>query len=487
MKRILVSIICFFVAFTSLQQPVHTKAAIINSYDQVQTIDPAKDPGYGSAHQDAKQNAKVSADYKSRNAQSAYTGGGYIHNTRFDAMPITNGIDVSSNNKSIDWESVKADGIDFAFIRVAVRYPSDGTLAADANYKENIAEAIQAGLKVGVYMFSQAVNEDEAKQEAEYVLKLISPYKVTMPVVMDTEYDSNKAGRLYKAHLSKEQQTANVNAFAATISNKGYTPMVYASKNFYENNMNSYDLTPAVWLAQFNTQTSYLGDYVAWQYSSNGAVDGISTSVDVDYWYGDLGQVSYPYTGYANGINYAAVFDPSYYANRYPDVAAATNSNSKALFDHFMKYGMNEGRQGNSMFDVTVYKDNYYDLEQQFGDDLKLYYAHYINCGQAEKRDAAHILNPNMYQGIDYSSVYDYDTYIENNPDVAAAYPNDEIGVLKHFVMFGMNEGRKASTDFDLTVYKANNPDVVAAYGNDNSKYYQHYMNFGKNEGRIAK
>lgn len=486
MKKIIVASICFFTLITSLLLPVTTKAVTKDNTDSYTTIDPKKDPGYGSAHEEAAWDTKMTAEYGSRNAQSAYTGGGYIHDTRFDSMTITNGIDVSSNNKSIDWEKVKADGIDFAFIRVAVRYSSDGTLAADANYKENITEALNAGVKVGVYMFSQAINQEEAKQEANYVLKLISGYKITMPVVIDTEFDKYKAGRLYKAQLSKEQQTANVNAFAAVISNSGYTPMVYASKNFYENNMNAYDLTPAVWLAQFNTQTSYTGDYITWQYSSNGAVDGISTNVDVDYWYGDLGNVSYPYTGYANGLNYQAVFDPSYYASRYPDVAAAVGNNPKALFEHFINYGMKEGRQGNSEFQVAIYKENYYDLEQSFGNDLKLYYQHYIQFGQTEKRNGTQIINPNMYQGVDYSAVYDYDTYIKENPDIATAFQKDEYKTIQHFVTYGMSEGRLAKDSFDVRAYRAKYEDLRESFGNDYKKYYLHYINLGQKENRVA-
>ena len=88
---------------------------------------------------------------------------------------------------------------------------------------------------------------------------------------------------------------------------------------------------------------------------------------------------------------------------------------------------------------------------------------------------------------MNYADVYNYSYYIQNNTDVAAAYPNDDIGVLKHFVENGMKEGRSASADFNLSVYKAKNPDLVAAFGNDNAQYYKHYMQFGKSEGRIAK
>jgi len=214
------------------------------------------------------------------------TGDVYIHNSRFDNCTVRNGIDVSYYQGDIDWNAVKNSGVEFAFIRVGYRgYGASGNLMQDTKAKENLQGAVNAGLRVGAYIFSQAITEEEAREEAEFALNQINGYHIDMPVVIDYEYVSGSIGRLYNAGLSREQATSIVNAFCGYIRDAGYTPMLYANKNMLEYSLNAGSIPYKIWLANYTTETSYQGDYEYWQYSSNGMVDGIDSRVDSNFWY----------------------------------------------------------------------------------------------------------------------------------------------------------------------------------------------------------
>ena len=224
------------------------------------------------------------------NTTSPYTGGGYNHNSRFDGCTIVNGIDVSKYQKTIDWPAVKASGVEFASIRAGYRGYERGTLAADSSFDRNMQGAIQAGVKVGIYIFSQAITEAEAVDEANYVISRAEQYRssVSMPIVLDYEYASTgngEGGRLYNAHLSRESATAVCNAFSQRIREAGYTPMVYANKHMLQNALNAGSLNSMIWLANYTSETTYAGEYQFWQYSSKGSVNGISGNTDVNFWY----------------------------------------------------------------------------------------------------------------------------------------------------------------------------------------------------------
>ncbi len=187
---------------------------------------------------------------------------------------------------------------------------------------------------------------------------------------------------------------------------------------------------------------------------------------------------------------YSPVFDPDYYYNAYPDVAAAFGKDDQALLNHFLTYGMKEGRQGCSSFNVTGYKNRYQDLRLAFGDNLPAYYQHYIAYGQKENRDASYtadITNPiTTWNGVDYSAVYDFSYYYANQPDVAKVCGHDDIAVLQHFVTFGMKEGRQAKESFNVTGYKNRYVDLRLAFGSNLRDYYIHYMTYGQKENRDA-
>ena len=216
-------------------------------------------------------------------------GSGYIHNSRYNSgYDIINGIDVSRYNGSINWGQVKDSGIDYVMIRVGFRgYGSSGSLNEDSMFRQNIEGALNVGLKVGVYFFSQAITRTEAREEANYVLDRISGYNISLPVVIDYEYASGNIGRLYDANLSRDYATQICKAFCSTVEAAGYTGMVYANKSMLENNLYADEISSEykIWLANYTTQTSYAGDYYAWQYSSTGQVSGISGNVDCNFFY----------------------------------------------------------------------------------------------------------------------------------------------------------------------------------------------------------
>ena len=215
----------------------------------------------------------------------------FTHNPIYDDCILLNGIDVSKYQKDIDWERAKASGVDYAFIRVGYRgYGDSGNFGADTYYDQNMQGAIDAGIPVGVYFFSQAITEEEAIEEANYILERINNYKISMPLVMDFEYASaygKTTGRLYNANLSRQEATNVCLAFCDTIKANGYTPMVYANLNMLQKDLyadqiaNNYD----IWLANYTNETSYTGEYSFWQYTSKGSVDGIEGNVDCNFWY----------------------------------------------------------------------------------------------------------------------------------------------------------------------------------------------------------
>ncbi len=221
----------------------------------------------------------------------------YTHSDVFDGMYIYNGIDVSYHNKTIDWNSVKAAGVDYAFIRSGYRgYGSTGKLCTDTKFKENIENAIAAGVKVGVYYFTEAINTDEAIEEALYCIEQIKDYDVTLPIVIDYEYPTDgksPIGRMYNAKLSKTAATNNCIAFCETVKEAGYTPMIYANKSDFTSLINGAKLGKSykIWLANYTTKSTYNNTYEFWQYTSSGKVDGITGKVDCNFWYSssDLG------------------------------------------------------------------------------------------------------------------------------------------------------------------------------------------------------
>ena len=223
--------------------------------------------------------------------KSPFTSSTYTHNDSFKNYNIYNGIDVSKYNGDINWDKVKKDGVDFVIVRVGYRgYGKSGTLCTDPNYKANIKGALDAGIKVGVYYFTEALTTDEAREEAEFCISKIKDYNITLPVAIDYEYPTdgkNPIGRMYNAKLTKSEATANVKAFCAAVKKAGYTPLVYANKSDLSSLINGKTIgnTYKVWLANYTTKTTYANSYEYWQYTSSGKVNGITGKVDCNFWY----------------------------------------------------------------------------------------------------------------------------------------------------------------------------------------------------------
>ena len=195
------------------------------------------------------------------------------------------GIDVSKWNKEIDWQKVKAAGVEYAIIRCGYRGASTGALVEDPYFEKNIKNATEAGVRVGVYFFTQATTPVEAVEEASMVLMLCNQYKISFPLYIDTE---GAGGNGRADGLDVETRTAVCTAFCETIENAGYTAGVYASKNWLTGKLDAQKLSPySVWLAQYSGKPSYQGTYDMWQYTSAGTVDGISTLVDFNVSYMD--------------------------------------------------------------------------------------------------------------------------------------------------------------------------------------------------------
>ncbi len=194
------------------------------------------------------------------------------------------GIDVSFHQGEIDWQAVAEDGVDFAIIRVGYRGYSEGELFLDPCFEDNIAGAIEAGLDVGVYFFSQALTVEEAVEEARFTLDTIDGWAVNGPVVFDWERISYDDGRTAEAGGTAVTDCAI--AFCEEIKAAGYQPMCYGSpttsnEDIYLDRLTEYPF----WLAHYTMDTEITDfpfHYDMWQYSSSGAVDGIEGRVDLN-------------------------------------------------------------------------------------------------------------------------------------------------------------------------------------------------------------
>lgn len=202
---------------------------------------------------------------------------------RFDNGSARLGIDVSKWNQEIDWEAVKDAGIEFAIIRCGYRGASTGALVIDPRYEENIKGAVSAGIPVGVYFFTQALDEVEAVEEASMVIRLIEDYDVDYPVFLDSE---STGGRGRADGLDSDERTRAHRAFLQTIEAAGYETGVYASRNWLNEKIDMTQLSDyRVWLAEYAEAPTYDQYYHMWQYTSKGTVDGISTNVDLNLCY----------------------------------------------------------------------------------------------------------------------------------------------------------------------------------------------------------
>lgn len=191
------------------------------------------------------------------------------------------GIDVSKWNKEIDWEAVKASGVEFVIIRCGYRGSKTGVLVEDPYFRKNIEGAKAAGLDVGVYFFTQAITRGEAVEEASMVLSLIKDYELEYPIFIDTEGSGGRADG-----LDVSTRTDICRAFCETIEQAEYESGVYASRNWFYNQVDDDVLSQyTIWVAEYREEPLYTGRYDLWQYTSSGSVDGIEGRVDLNLSY----------------------------------------------------------------------------------------------------------------------------------------------------------------------------------------------------------
>lgn len=214
----------------------------------------------------------------------AYDENGYITCLEVESWL---GIDVSAHQRSIDWQQVADAGVQFAMIRIAYRgWGSAGNLLQDNYAMANLDGASAAGLKIGVYIYSQAITVEEAIEEAQFVLTLLDGRALEMPVVFDWEQPSADEART--KNLDNETLNACAMAFCQTIQDAGYTPMVYFNQKQAKY---QYDLTALqkagypFWLAMYADAFTYAHHAQMWQYTSSGSVPGINGRVDLDLYF----------------------------------------------------------------------------------------------------------------------------------------------------------------------------------------------------------
>ena len=223
---------------------------------------------------------------------------GLTHADRFADSVVVHGIDVSVHQNKINWKKVKSSEADFTFIRAGYRSAKTGELHEDSMFEKNMKAAGKAGVMRGVYFYSQAVTPEEAEEEAEYLLKLVKPYDVELPLAID--FEIYEGGRLDQAIQTGDMAYASayhdiVLAFCDKVEKAGYESCVYANYSMLENYMDSTILgdETIIWAAQYGGKCDVEGEYNYWQCAEDAVISGIEGNVDHDIWYIEPGRV-YP-------------------------------------------------------------------------------------------------------------------------------------------------------------------------------------------------
>ena len=202
----------------------------------------------------------------------------------YEGAKTLTGIDVSEHQGDIDWAKVAADGVDFAMIRLGYRGSTKGQLYLDEYFLKNIAGANAAGVKAGVYFYSQAIDPREAEEEARYVLEHIEGYKVDFPVVFDWEIVGGSSARTYS--VSRRTLCRCARAFCDAVKAQGYQPMIYFTRYLGYRKYILRDLTDyGFWYAEYGDRPRFAFDFDMWQYSETGQVSGIDGDVDLNIWF----------------------------------------------------------------------------------------------------------------------------------------------------------------------------------------------------------
>ncbi len=193
-------------------------------------------------------------------------------------------IDVSAFQPNIDWNQVKASGVDIVMIRVGYRGYGSGKIVLDDMFESHVQGALEAGLQVGVYFFSQALNYDEGVEEAKFVIDAIQEYNITCPVAIDTEFLDASDARTNGLDIAS--RTDSIIGFCETVKASGYIPMIYSNRNWYVQSLDMSRLGDyRLWLAHYSNQPDFPYKYVGWQYTDQGTLSGVEGAVDLNVWF----------------------------------------------------------------------------------------------------------------------------------------------------------------------------------------------------------
>ena len=191
------------------------------------------------------------------------------------------GIDVSKYQGNINWSKVAEAGVEFAIIRMGYRGMNEGTLELDPYFTSNVQKALANNIKVGIYFFSQAVTEKEAREEADFVLNAVKNYKIEYPIVFDTERVTTYNARAN--NLNMETRTALCRTFCERVKEAGYKPMIYANTKYMVMGIDLTKLTDIdKWFAVYSSSVTFPYDFQMFQYSDSGSIPGITGNVDLN-------------------------------------------------------------------------------------------------------------------------------------------------------------------------------------------------------------
>lgn len=243
---------------------------------QVRVSDGAGGTMWVELYEGVSKSAYEPGDFYGEEGYICFSGEGYT---------ALRGIDVSFYQGKIDWDAVAADGVEFAIIRAGYRGYSQGGVFEDEMFRENVSGALEAGLRVGVYFFSQAVNTAEAEEEARFVLELIEGYDVTMPVIFDWENIGN--GETARTdNVSGRMLTDCALAFCGAVEAAGYEPGVYFYRRlgYYQYELDRLSgLT--LWVSAPGQTPDFYYEHEMWQYSFTGQVEGIEGDTDLNLYF----------------------------------------------------------------------------------------------------------------------------------------------------------------------------------------------------------
>lgn len=191
------------------------------------------------------------------------------------------GVDLSKYNGAVDFAKLKDAGVGFVMLRLGSRGYGTGKIDLDEKFVEYAQNAKVAGIQTGAYFYSQAVNEAEAIEEANYIVGAVSGFNVKYPIAIDIEKVSGDEARTDK--LTNKERTAVVKAFCDAVKGYGYKPVIYATKEMLVSSLELEELSDYdVWLADYDNPTDYPYRFTMWQYSKTGKIDGITGDIDLD-------------------------------------------------------------------------------------------------------------------------------------------------------------------------------------------------------------